>query len=105
MEGPVYLHVTLKIHAAEAGTFYKTMKTAVPIIEELGWTFIGAWVDRVGRLHTVVDLWELRDANQYFEVMQAFSKRPEYRDIVAVFNTAIEEEVVHMMTKVPYGRR
>jgi len=37
--------------------------------------------------------------------MKAFSKRPEYAEIVAVFNTAIEEEVVHMMSKVPYGRR
>ena len=105
MEGRVYLHVTLKIHAAHRAEFFDTMEKAVPIIEELGWNFIGAWIDNVGRLNTVVDLWELRDANQYFEVMKAFSERPEYPGIVAVFNKGIEEEVVHMMTKVPYGRR
>jgi hypothetical protein len=104
MEGPVYLHVRLKVVAAELDTFYATMKKAVPIIEGLGWTFVGAWVERVGRLHTVVDLWELRDANQYFEVLSEYSKHPDYPEIMAVFNTAIEEEVVNIMTKVPYGR-
>jgi hypothetical protein len=105
MANPVYLHVTLKIDATKRDIFYGVMAEAVPIIEELGWRFIGAWVDGVGRLNTVVDLWELEDANMYFDVMSAFSQRPEYPSIVARMNDTIDEEVVHMMSKVPYGRR
>ena len=105
MKKPVYLHVTLKIDAEKRDMFFEVMKEAVPIIEELGWKFIGAWVDNVGRLNTVVDLWELEDANMYFDVMSAFAKRPEYPSIIERMNASIEEEVVHMMTKVPYGRR
>jgi len=37
--------------------------------------------------------------------MSAFAKRPEYPSIIERMNASIEEEVVHMMTKVPYGRR
>jgi hypothetical protein len=70
MGNPVYLHVTLKIDANKRDIFYGVMAEAVPIIEELGWKFIGAWADGVGRM-----------------------------------NDAIDEEVVHMMSKVPYGRR
>ena len=105
MANPVYLHVTLKIRATEAKRFYDIMERAVPIIESLGWKFIGAWVDRVGRLNTVIDLWELEDADMYFDVMKKFSEHPEYPEIVQVMNESIEEEVVHMMSKVPYGRR
>ena len=105
MSNPVYLHVTLKIHAEKRQMFYDVMAEAVPIIESLGWKFIGAWVDGVGRLNTVVDLWELEDANMYFDVMREFSKHADYPSINARMNESIEEEVVHMMTKVPYGRR
>ena len=105
MSNPVYLHVTLKIDAEKRDMFFDVMKEAVPILEGLGWKFIGAWVDRVGRLNTVVDLWELEDANMYFDVMSQFAKHDDYPSIVARMDAAIDEEVVHMMTKVPYGRR
>lgn len=105
MSSPVYLHVTLKVIQSEVGNFYGAMEKAVPILEELGWKFVGAWVDRVGRLNTVIDLWELEDANMYWTVLKEFSKHPEHPAILAVFDTAIEEEVVHMMDKVPYARR
>ena len=105
MADPIYLHVTLKIRAEKRKMFYEVMEEAVPIIESLGWKFIGAWADGVGRLNTVVDLWELEDANMYFDVMSAFSKDERYPSIVERMNAAIEEEVVHMMSKVPYGRR
>lgn len=105
MSSPVYLHVTLKIIQSEVGNFYGAMDKAVPILEELGWKFVGAWLGRVGRLNTVVDLWELEDANMYWRVLKEFTERPEYPAIQEVFNTAIEEEVVHMMDRVPYGQR
>ena len=105
MANPVYLHVTLKVRAEKRQLFFDTMARAVPIIETFGWNFIGAWIDRVGRLNTVVDLWELEDANMYFDAMAAFQKHPDYETIGPALDEAIEEEVVHMMTKVPYGRR
>lgn len=105
MSSPVYLHVTLKVVQSEVENFYDAMAKAVPVIEELGWKFIGAWVDRVGRLNTVVDLWELEDANMYWRVMKEFSKRPEYPAFKEVLDRSVEEEVVHMMDSVPYGRR
>lgn len=105
MSSPVYLHVTLKVVPSELENFYAAMEKAVPIIEELGWKFIGAWAGRVGRLNTIIDLWELEDANMYWRVMKEFSERPEYPAFQEVVERSIEEEVVHMMDKVPYGRR
>lgn len=105
MRGPVYLHVTLKIKQSEVRAFYDTMAEAVPILEAAGWKFVGAWVDRVGRLNTVVDLWELADANLYYTALETFAKHPRYPALKAVMDRSIEEEIVHMMDKVPYGRR
>lgn len=99
-----YLHVTLKIRQPHVELFYETMEKAVPIIESLGWKFIGAWADRVGRLNTVIDFWELEDPNDYWRVMSEFAKHPDYPEIKKGMDIAIEEEVVHMMDKVPYGR-
>lgn len=105
MSGPVYLHVTLKIKATHMDLFYDTMKRAVPILEDNGWTFVGAWVDRVGRLNTVIDLWELPDANTYYSGLSAFAKHSDYPELVGNMNESITEEIVHLMDKVPYGRR
>ena len=105
MATPVYLHVTLKIKATERNRFFDVMARAVPILESHGWKFIDAWIDRVGRLNTVIDLWELEDANMYFNAMRAFAGHPDYPEIVKIMDETIEEEVVHMMTKAPYGRR
>lgn len=102
---PVYLHVTLKIRQSEVGAFFDCMAEAVPILEAAGWTFIGAWIDRVGRLNTVTDLWQLEDANQYYTALETFTRHPRYPHLKAVMDRAIEEEIVHMMSKVPYGRR
>lgn len=103
MSAPVYLHVTLKVRMDGYQRFCEAMAKAVPIIEELGWKLRGAWVTSVGRLHTVVDLWELEDANMYASVMEQFAQHPYHQEFWQVLGETLEEEVVTMMRKVPYS--
>ena len=103
MATPVYLHVTLKVRMDGYQRFCDAMAGQVPIIESFGWKLVGAWVTTVGRLHTVIDIWEIPDANAYPEVMAEVAKRPDYRQFWDMLAETLEEEVVTMVQKVPYS--
>jgi hypothetical protein len=104
MASPLYLHVTLKVRMDGYQRFCEAMARQVPIIESLGWKLVGAWVTSVGRLHTVIDIWEIADANAYHEVMRQVAARPDYQQFWDTLAETLEEEVVTMVTKAPYDR-
>ncbi|MEN3975136.1 NIPSNAP family protein [Emcibacter sp. SYSU 3D8] len=104
MSSPLYLHVTLKVRMDGYHRFCEGMAKQVPIIESYGWKLIGAWVTTVGRLHTVIDIWEIPDANAYAEVMKKVAERPDYPAFWKLLEETLEEEVVTMVQKVPYAR-
>lgn len=98
----IYLHVTLKVKMSGYQKFCDAMDEAVPILEGLGWKLVGAWVTNVGRLHTVIDLWEIKDANAYYSVMKKYSSRKGYGEFWDVLAETLEEEVVTMVSRAPY---
>jgi hypothetical protein len=104
MSSPLYLHVTLKVRMDGYQRFCDAMANQVPIIESYGWKLVGAWVTTVGRLHTVIDIWEIPDANAYDEVMRKVAARPDYQQFWDLLAETLEEEVVTMVRKVPYSR-
>ncbi|MBI1180830.1 MAG: hypothetical protein GC201_09750 [Alphaproteobacteria bacterium] len=103
MSSPLYLHVTLKVRMDGYHRFCEAMAKQVPIIESHGWKLVGAWVTTVGRLHTVIDIWEIADANAYNEVMKKVAARSDYKEFWDTLAETLEEEVVTMVTKVPYS--
>lgn len=103
MSGRVYLHVELKIAPRELRRFLETMEEVAPLIQKSGWTFVGAWQERVGRAYTVRVIWDLPDANAYFAERKALTEHPHFAEFKAVIEDAVLEEKVSMMTKLPYG--
>ena len=63
----VYLHATLKLKIGGYERFCESMAQQVPVLESFGWKLLGAWVMVIGRVSTVVDVWEIPDANSFFE--------------------------------------
>ncbi len=100
---PSYLHVTLKIRQGKMGLFNATLKEMVPVLEGEGWQLVGAWVTSIGRLNTVVDLWEMPDANAVASVLGAVGKHPEMRRWAAQLAESVEEETLQVMVKTPYS--
>lgn len=92
----VYLHVTLEVHAAGLSRFIEAMETtAVPFLEREGWRLAGAFVQRTGRLNTVIDLWELEDFQHYDRALKKLAADdcfPAFRALLA--ETVISETVV-----------
>jgi hypothetical protein len=99
----VYVHATLKIRIGGYEKFCEAMAKQVPILESHGWKLLGAWTTALGRVCTVIDLWELPDANCFFDATAKWRATPEFAAFRAVTSEVMEEEHVTMVSKVPYS--
>lgn len=101
----VHLHVTIEVHAAVMAKFLAIMEELVPIAEGAGWKLIGAFVQRTGRLNTVIDLWELDDFNQFDRGIQAIATHPESERLLATLAETVASETIVFADKAPYMTR
>jgi hypothetical protein len=60
---------------------------------------LGSYANVVGRLNTVVDLWELPDAN----ALQAALLDPELQKLAPLVSEIIEDETQVLLAKLPIG--
>lgn len=100
----VYLHVTLELRAEKVGKFIETMEEIVPIVEEAGWKLRGAFLQRTGRLHNMIDLWELEDYNHYDRALQVLMAHPHFPQLSAALAESVISETVLFADKAPYMR-
>lgn len=100
----IYVHARLKLRIGTYDEFCEAIKHQVPILEAHGWKLIGAWTTVVGQVCTVVDLWELPDANAFFDALAEWRKSEHFSDFRTVTSKAIIEEDISMMKKTPYSR-
>ena len=98
-----FLHATLKIRPGSVSRFNAVLGEMKPALEAEGWRLVGAWSTTVGRLSEIVDVWELPDANAFSNVLAAVSHDPRFPLWYAELNAVVEEEVLKLMSKVPYS--
>ncbi len=101
--GKVYAHAVLKVRIGRYDEFCVAMAKQVVILEGLGWKLVGAWTSAVGQICTVVDLWELEDANAYFDVTAKWRSDPSFLEFRAVTKEVLIEETISLMLKAPYS--
>ena len=99
----VYLHATLKIRIGGYERFCESIAQQVPILESFGWKLIGAWTTVVGQVSTVVDIWEIPDANSFFDATGKWRNTPAFQAFRAVTSEVLEEEILTMVVKTPYS--
>jgi NIPSNAP protein len=99
----VYLQATLKIYQGKMEKFCKVMSGVVPLLEERGWKLLGAYQNLIGRQNSIVDVWEIPDANSVEKVLGAASQLKAFRDLVGELDDVVEEEVLQVLTKASYS--
>lgn len=99
---PPYLHVTMKIQPGQMARFTAVMAEMVPVLEERGWKLLGAWSNVIGRLDTVVDLWELEDANAVRSTLVAAAGHPDFPRWYQELSEVVAEETLQLMMPLPY---
>jgi hypothetical protein len=99
----VFLHVTLEVKAAGMTAFCGALAEAKTILEAEGWSLAGAYVQRTGRLNTVIDLWELADMNHFDRGLQGFVAHPRFAEIKQVLDETVNRETIVFAAKAPYA--
>jgi hypothetical protein len=89
-----YLHVTLELQPGALGRFRAVMARTTPVLEAAGWRLAGAYLQRTGRLNTVIDLWALEDMSHYDRGIAALVARPDFADIKAELDASVTKETV-----------
>jgi hypothetical protein len=100
----VFLHATIEVNAAKMPLFLETIEKVVALVTKAGWKLNGAYVQRSGRMHTVIDLWELDDYNHYDRGIRAIGASPDAAAIGAALAESIKSETLVFLEKAPYMR-
>jgi hypothetical protein len=69
------------------------------VLAKRGMRLLGSYGNLVGRLNTVIDFWELPDAN----ALQAALSDPEIQNLAPQISDIIEDETQVLLTKLPIG--
>ncbi|MEL7452126.1 MAG: NIPSNAP family protein [Pseudomonadota bacterium] len=99
----VFLQSTLQCHGNGLSDFLGVMKMIKPIVEAAGWRLDRAFLHRTGRLHTVVDIWELEDFNSYDVGIAALVAHPNFIDYKAVLDRTLIREDIIFLSKTDYS--
>ena len=69
----VYLQASIKLYPGKQQDFVSLINELLPVVGKHGWKLVGSYAAIVGRLNTVVDLWEIPNT----EAVQAVLTDPE----------------------------
>ena len=73
-------------------------KRMFPILEAKGgWRMCGCFVQRTGRINTLVDVWELEDYGHFERGYAIFRNDPDYPAIRADLDRFVESETIVFM--------
>jgi quinol monooxygenase YgiN len=95
----IYLQATAKLRPGKREEFVSLLNTLLPVVGKHGFKLLGSYMNVVGRLNTIVDLWELPDAN----ALKTLLSDPELQRYAPQFNEIIEDEQNVFLTKLPIG--
>jgi hypothetical protein len=96
----MYLQASIKLHPGKLQDFISLLNDLAPVINKKhGWKLVGSFGGLVGRLNTVVDLWEVPDAN----AVTALLADPDFQKWGPRIHDIVEDEVLTILTKLPIG--
>ena len=93
----VYLHYSIKLRAGRQQDFVSLLNSLTPVVAKHGWKLLGSYATVVGRLNTVIDLWELPNE----AAIQAALSDSEVRKIASRFAEIIEDQTLTQLNKLP----
>ena len=93
----VYLHYSIKLRAGRLQDFVSLLNSLTPVVAKHGWKLVGSYATVVGRLNTVVDLWELPNE----AAIQAALADSEVAKIASRFSEIIEDQTLTLLNKLP----
>lgn len=89
------MHVTVKLKmGASFGKYKKGMALCRDIFERHGWVLLHCYTTVVGRVNSVVNIWDIPST----EAIEAGLYDPALRDVTPIVREVVEDEVTILMT-------
>jgi hypothetical protein len=95
----VYLQAQIKLFPGKQQDFVNLLNTLMPHLHKHGWKLLGSYSALVGRLNTVVDLWELPNPN----AVEAALSDPAFQKFGPTIHEIVEDETLTVLTRLPIG--
>jgi len=95
----VYMQASIKLHPGKLPDFVNLLNKLTPVLAKHGWKLVGSYASVVGRLNTVVDLWELPNPN----AVEVGLGDPELQKFGGQISEIVEDEVLTLLTRLPIG--
>lgn len=99
----VYLQATIELKAEGVPRFMEAIAKIVPILGKEGMRLALAFMQRTGRLNTVIDVWELEDMNHLDRALGVLAAHPDFPAIKAALDASVERETLVFGNKLPYA--
>ena len=93
----IYLQASIKLRAGRLQDFVSLLNSLTPVVGKHGWKLLGSYASVVGRLNTVVDLWELPNEG----AIQAALSDSEMAKHASRINEIIEDETLTLLKRLP----
>lgn len=96
----LYLQASIKLYPGKLPDFISLINDIAPILnKKYGWKLLGSYAGVVSRLNTVVDWWEIPDAN----AVTALLGDVDFQKWGPRISEIVEDEVLTILTKLPIG--
>ncbi len=96
-----FMFAHIKLRPGKVQKFTEMLSGITPLVEKHGWKLHGSYFNVIGRLNTVVDVWEIPDANAVQTTLEIASQDPEFQKWIPVIEECVEDETLQVMTKLP----
>jgi NIPSNAP protein len=93
----IYLQASIKLRPGKLQDFVSLINGLTPVVGKHGWKLLGSYACVVGRLNTVVDLWELPNE----AAIQAALSDSEMAKHAPRISEIIEDETLTLLNKLP----
>jgi NIPSNAP protein len=95
----VLMTASVKLYAGKLPDFISLLNDIQPLLAKHGWKLMGSYASIVGRLNTVLDLWELPDPNAVEKALLD----PGFQTFIPRIKEIVEDETLSILTKLPIG--
>ena len=101
----MYLIATLELSYGGVAKFFEVAPKVRALMEANGVRMLHSMFQELGRLNTVVHIWEMEDANTYFRAVDAIKQHESFPEIVAALAEAVVDERLVFARDTPYAPR
>lgn len=97
----MFVHATLRLKAGATKKYASLINELLPLLAPLGWKLLATYRFSTGPVRTLLNLWQIPDANAFAALPGQISADPRLRDLFAKVEACLEENVLTLMAETP----